>query len=112
VAAAGVMSPWAIRNYRVFGKPIVTTTHGGYTFLLSNNISFYEHLRYPMTSLPWQPHALFWLGGADDPFADPPPRDELATDRRQYEHAWKAIRADKLRFLHSCAYRLVQLWLP
>ena len=35
--AAAVISPWAIRNYRVFGKPIVTTTHGGYTLLLGNN---------------------------------------------------------------------------
>ena len=37
VAAAAVISPWAIRNYRVFGKPIVTTTHGGYTLYLANN---------------------------------------------------------------------------
>ena len=43
--AAIVVSPWVIRNQRVFGKPIVTTTHGGYTLLLGNNPSFYEWLR-------------------------------------------------------------------
>src|SRR5205814_9425431 len=53
VAAAAVMSPWAIRNYRVFGKPVVTTTHGGYTLLLGNNSSFYEWLERDETGLPW-----------------------------------------------------------
>src|SRR5262249_51654534 len=44
VGAATVISPWAVRNYRVFGKPVLTTTHGGYTFYLANNRGFYEWL--------------------------------------------------------------------
>ena len=39
-----VLSPWAIRNQLQFGRPIVTTTHGGYTLLLANNPEFYEWL--------------------------------------------------------------------
>ena len=37
-----VLSPWAIRNQLQFGRPIVTTTHGGYTLLLANNPEFYD----------------------------------------------------------------------
>ena len=40
-----VLSPWAIRNQLQFGRPIVTTTHGGYTLLLANNPEFYDWLR-------------------------------------------------------------------
>jgi uncharacterized membrane protein YbhN (UPF0104 family) len=38
--AAGVVlviAPWGIRNAIVMGRPIVTTTHGGYTLLLAHN---------------------------------------------------------------------------
>jgi hypothetical protein len=32
-----MIAPWSIRNARGFGRPIVTTTHGGYTLLLAHN---------------------------------------------------------------------------
>lgn len=35
-----VVAPWLIRNWFVFGVPILTTTHGGYTLLLANNPVF------------------------------------------------------------------------
>ncbi|MFX9077435.1 hypothetical protein ABTN32_20465, partial [Acinetobacter baumannii] len=34
------VSPWLVRNWLVFGVPILTTTHGGYTLLLGNNSVF------------------------------------------------------------------------
>ena len=33
------------RQLSAVGRPIVTTTHGGYTLLLANNPYFYQHLR-------------------------------------------------------------------
>ena len=45
LAAVCGLAPWAIRNQIVVGRPIVSTTHGGYTLLLGNNPSFYDHLR-------------------------------------------------------------------
>jgi hypothetical protein len=33
--------PWAWRNNLVFGEPIWTTTHGGYTLALANNWAYY-----------------------------------------------------------------------
>jgi hypothetical protein len=35
-----VVAPWAIRNAAVMGRPIITTTHGGYTLLLPHNPAY------------------------------------------------------------------------
>jgi len=59
IAAAAVMSPWAVRNYRLFGKPMITTTHGGYTLYLANNPDFYNYLRGRKFELPWIPGSGF-----------------------------------------------------
>ena len=41
VSTLALLSPWAIRNALVFGEPIWTTTHGGYTLALANNPAYY-----------------------------------------------------------------------
>src|SRR5581483_12505023 len=41
---AVVLAPWAIRNEIELGRPVITTTHGGYTLLLGNNAYFYKFL--------------------------------------------------------------------
>lgn len=113
VAAAGVMSPWAIRNYRVFGKPIVTTTHGGYTLLLANNEPFYEWLQTKSGGLPWVPgddfsqlyrRTVFMgiTGGSNEEFQD----------RLCYEQAFRTIQSSPSLFFWSNLYRVGQLWSP
>ena len=42
IAVALVLSPWMIRNFAVFGEPVWTTTHGGYTLALANNPVYYR----------------------------------------------------------------------
>ena len=42
LAVAITVSPWIIRNASVFGRPILMTTHGGYTLLLGNNETFFN----------------------------------------------------------------------
>jgi 4-amino-4-deoxy-L-arabinose transferase-like glycosyltransferase len=37
-----VLCPWVVRNAIVFGVPIATTTHGGYTLALANNEVYYR----------------------------------------------------------------------
>jgi hypothetical protein len=54
-AAAVVLVPWIVRNSLVLGKPVLTTTHGGYTLLLGNNPHFYEHLRTAPWGSTWKP---------------------------------------------------------
>ena len=39
-----VLSPWMIRNLMVFGEPVWTTTHGGYTMALANNPVYYDDI--------------------------------------------------------------------
>ena len=43
-ATAATLTPWAVRNARVFGEPVWTTTHGGYTLALANNPVYYEEV--------------------------------------------------------------------
>jgi hypothetical protein len=113
VAAGAVMSPWAIRNYRVFGKPMVTTTHGGYTLYLANNPEFYSYLRSARWGIPWAaPHGFAYdlpliFGGPV-----PPEYRELLWDRFLYGEAKDTIRDEPSTFLFSCCYRVVQLWSP
>jgi hypothetical protein len=39
-----VLAPWAARNATVFGEPVWTTTHGGYTLALANNPVYYREV--------------------------------------------------------------------
>jgi len=115
ILAAAVVSPWAIRNYRVFGKPIVATTHGGYTLLLGNNSDFYKYLNAGSMELPWipaegslfreQPSAHFWNPQRGPDF-------EISLDKQLYEYAYEDIRTDLSTFVRACLYRLRQLWSP
>lgn len=110
--AIAILSPWAIRNYRVFGRPIVTTTHGGYTLYLGNNESFYRHLLQPH-ELPWVPDSGFWyelskysiLPSLHEP-------TELFHDRYAYEVAKLAIKENPETFVIASIYRIRQLWSP
>lgn len=114
-AIALVLAPWGIRNYRIFGRPIVTTTHGGFTLLLANNPGFYEYLQ----SAPW---GSVWNG--NDVYAQwstqqrsmmlgtPAGRtlDEVANDRWAYGRALENIRAEPAMFAWSCLVRVGRLW--
>jgi len=110
-----VLAPWAIRNQVQFGRPIVTTTHGGYTLLLGNNLHFYDHLR----SAPW---GTIWLADKlqEDLAALTPSRrtaaDEIAAevtaDQTAYRLAWQTIRDQPATFACACAVRVGRLWSP
>lgn len=121
IVAGMVVSPWVIRNQRVFGKPIVTTTHGGYTLWLGNNHSFYDWLRRDGSGVPWTPperiaglqirdwlHLSMDFGG----FGDAKVPQELAEDRFFYTEARASIKDERSTFLRACFYRLGQLWSP
>lgn len=106
LSAAVVLSPWAVRNALRFGKPILTTTHGGYNLLLGNNPHFYEHLRSQPWGTPWFSQDLDrqWLAEM--------PEGEVAADRRAYELAWQCIRQQPAMFVWASAVRLGRLFSP
>lgn len=114
-ATAVTLAPWALRNYRVFGWPVISTTHGGFTLLLANNPSFYEYLRSAPWESTWDGRAtneqwvsawqFFPMGAAH---AQVP--DEVANDRWAYREAFKNIRAEPAMFAYSCLARIGRLW--
>lgn len=101
-----VLSPWAIRNQIQFGRPTLTTTHGGYTLLLANNPEFYQWLREGTWGSVWQADRF----NAD--WNQRRPRNELQADRLAYADAWRAIRQDPSAFCHACVVRVARFWSP
>ena len=117
VALAVTVSPWLIRNMLVFGRPILTTTHGGYTLLLGNNPVFYREV----VAKPW---GTVWDdAGADSnqpswyrSLQNQMTQDlgesvgEVIRDQWMHERAWQAIRAEPTRFTQACGLRFLRIW--
>jgi 4-amino-4-deoxy-L-arabinose transferase-like glycosyltransferase len=104
VAAGLMLLPWAARNWRCFGRPIVTTTHGGYTLLLGNNPDYYDFLR----TAPWR--TVWSAEQLDRTLSAELGTDEAANDRREYQQAWQAIRRQPAMFAAACVHRVASLW--
>lgn len=103
--AALVLAPWAIRNVRELGTPVITTTHGGFTLLLANNPDFYEYLRNGRWGAVWNGASIY--DAQEQPLA---PADEISLDRANYRQATENIRAEPAMFAWSCLARLGRLW--
>jgi hypothetical protein len=111
-AAAAVLAPWAVRNYQHFGRPIIGTTHGGYTLLLGNNPHFYRHLRQAERGTVWeaaqfQDHLQRVVDNSLSPR-----HSEVAYDRYLYQLAFRNIHHEPGIFVYACTYRIGQLWSP
>ncbi len=73
-----VLTPWMIRNLLVFGEPVWTTTHGGYTMALANNPVYYDDILRGPPGRVWTGHDqwLWWdsvnraTSGMTEPQAD------------------------------------------
>ena len=110
VVAGVVLAPWAIRNQIQFGRPILTTTHGGYTLYLANNPWFYDYLSEAPRGGTWDAQELGprW----HRPPQEFTPEAELADDREAYGAALATIRGEPSMFFYSCMVRVVRLWTP
>jgi hypothetical protein len=106
LGAAIVLSPWTIRNQLQFGRPIVTTSHGGYTLLLANNPEFYQWLRSGAWGSVW--HSDVFNAEWDQRR----PRDEVQADRLAYTEAWQNIHREPGTFVYACLVRIGRLWSP
>lgn len=103
------VSPWLMRNLHVFERPIVTTTHGGYTLLLGNNPVFYDDVvRRPFGTVWERDSHVSWL--YDVFFSVRPLDDEVALDRWMYDRAIANIKADPSSFLRACWLRFRRFW--
>ena len=110
IVALAVLSPWAIRNWMVFGRPIVTTTHGGYTLWLANNPVYYSEVI--------EGHEPVWNGESLNRWQTETTRDmdrlhlqgEVAQDRWQSQQAREFIQANPWRFARACLHRALTFW--
>ncbi|XZE21477.1 hypothetical protein SH449x_001379 [Pirellulaceae bacterium SH449] len=101
---AVVIVPWSVRNRAQLDRWILTTTHGGYTLLLANNDSLYDHIE-TTSGRDWDDTA-FQSEWASKIQGVP----ELEQDHIANTLAWKTIRARPITFVKSCVVRLGWLW--
>ncbi len=115
-----VVGPWAHRNSTMMGRPVVTTTHGGYTLLLAHNP---EYTR-AVVDQPWGtvwPASSFdeWSTGLEAELAAVKtpldrghlkPAVELARDDWMNRKAWSYIRGNPLIAIKAGCTLLGRLW--
>ncbi|HUY93037.1 MAG TPA: glycosyltransferase family 39 protein [Pirellulales bacterium] len=111
-ALALTLAPWAVRNQLQLSRPIVTTTHGGYTLLLGNNESYYKFLKTSKRGEVWQSKALeeFDEEGGEGVLNILALNSELEADRSLYDWALGTIRQQPRTFLYASLVRLTRLW--
>lgn len=113
-AAAIVLLPWGVRNWLQFGRPLLMTTHGGYTLLLGNNPQFFREV----VDQPW---GTVWdgtHGGGQQAWAESINRQmdqagitgELDRDRWMRGQALAHIAADSRSFVRACWLRVRRFW--
>jgi hypothetical protein len=107
-ATVVVLAPWAIRNARIFGEPVWTTTHCGYTLALANNPTYYAEV------LDGRP-GVVWSGvNQRDWFESIGPRvtglSEPAADRRLRALALNLAWERPRDFARASLARLVRFW--
>ena len=115
-----IIAPWGIRNARVFGRPIVTTTHGGYTLLLAHNPEYTRAVREDPWGTVWEGEPMEkWSASLEAAMArETPPIDiahlspavELARDEWMNRQAREYIRRDPLAAIESGLSLLVRFW--
>ncbi len=111
VVACGLMvAPWVIRNKIVFGQPIVTTTHGGYTLLLGNNNQVYRAEVAQPTSTPWDSREFQQQTELVLEELHVDRSDEIGRDRVLSAAARVWIRQHPREFVQSCWLRVRRFW--
>jgi hypothetical protein len=114
ILTVAIVAPWAIRNWKVMGQPILTTTHGGYTVLLGNNEAYYDEVvRQPLGTV-WDgshgPGQQAWAAKILGEMQAAGVESEIATDQWMKDRAWKTIQEHPGTFLLACAKRFVSFW--
>lgn len=102
-----VLLPWGLRNANEIGSFRLTTTHGGYTLLLANNDSLYDHFE-TSWSRSWDETSFFDEWAKQKASA----QNELAEDGLAQSIAWQTIQNRPWDFAKSCLIRVGWLWAP
>ena len=101
-----VLLPWTLRNQVCLGRPVVTTTHGGYTLWLGNNEDYYQFLAASCWGDVWDSRDLDRAyGQVRDEL-----HDEIQADRWARLQALATIRLHPDAFASACLVRVGSLW--
>ncbi|HCS51396.1 MAG TPA: hypothetical protein DIW81_07345 [Planctomycetaceae bacterium] len=111
--------PWGLRNYYELGHFKITTTHGGYTFLLGNNATFFEAVLHKPLGTTWGDYPVDhplsqtnWYRDLTDQLNQQGLKSEFERDRAQYEIAFSEIQQDPTSFCQAILLRQLRLWAP
>jgi 4-amino-4-deoxy-L-arabinose transferase-like glycosyltransferase len=103
-----VLSPWAIRNTLIFGEPVWTTTHGGYTLALANNEVYYRDVLNGPPGGVWTGHDQWiWWNSID---RDTTGMSEPQADRFLRNRVVDLAISGPVTFLRACLQRLGRFW--
>lgn len=122
LGTVATVAPWVARNAVVMGRPIVTTTHGGYTLILPHNPEYTRAIVEQDWGAAWQgPSFDGWATSLEAELAaqNPPldhvhhnPQVEIARDKWLNEKAWDYIRQDKTTAIKTGLTLLGRMWSP
>jgi hypothetical protein len=108
------VSPWVLRNVSEFGRPILSTTHGGYTLLLGHNPVYYEQVVRKPWGTVWEGNSLRkWQQSLEQAMAAESPlirRDEVARDRWMWQRAQEYMLSDPKLALRSGLTLVGRMW--
>lgn len=102
-----VLVPWAARNAAVFGEPVWTTTHGGYTLALANNPVYYRDVLDGPAGVWTGRDQWFWWDSVNRETAGMPEPD---ADRYMKAKVIRLARDRPVDFLRASAARLGRFW--
>jgi hypothetical protein len=111
VIAAATMAtllPWAARNVLVFGEPVFTTTHGGYTLYLANNPVYYDEVVNGPSGAVWTgPNQKLWWEQVNRSARG---LTEPEADRAMRAAALNVIATRPADFIRASLARLGRFW--
>jgi hypothetical protein len=106
-----VQLPWCLRNWFAFSRPILTTTHGGYTLLLGNNERYYDEVIRESPLAAWSGEGLSrWQAELNMRAALDGVKTEAERDTYNYRKARAAIAARPGDFALAVAVRFLSFW--
>jgi 4-amino-4-deoxy-L-arabinose transferase-like glycosyltransferase len=108
LAMGAALAPWAARNTLIFGVPVWTTTHGGYTLALANNEVYYRDVLNGPPGAVWTGDDQWrWWDSVNRATAGMP---EPEADRFLRNTVWKLELEQPGTFLRACFSRLARFW--
>ncbi len=113
LAVAVVVLPWVVRNTIVLGRPILMTTHGGYTLLLGNNATFAREVVEQPFGTVWEGESLRrWQASLEQDMSTHgiATDDEFARDRYLRDRAVRFIRREPGTFFRASWLRFRRFW--